>query len=65
MVNLKQASYVSLKISGKTLHTEANSPGQHFLGLARVLRPGKPDRQAGVFSTKHGVDMRIMEADSG
>ena len=65
MVNLKQASYKSVKISGKTLQMKDSKQGAVFLGMARVVGQGGADRQQiGVFSTKHGMDMRFREADA-
>ena len=69
MVNLRQASYKSMKISGK-IHQMKNSKqggitGGVFIGLARMVWPDVADtQQAGVFSTKHGMNMRFSEADT-
>ena len=69
MINLKQASYQPLKISGKARHMPENEfggvRGTVFLGLARcvVEREVIMDNQVGVFTTKHSVDMKFMETD--
>jgi hypothetical protein len=66
MVNLKQASYKSVKISGKTQQMKGSKQGAVFIGLARVVGQDVAGReQIGVFSTKHRMDMRFSEADTG
>ena len=65
MVNLKQARYNSVKISGKTQQMKGRKQGAVFIGMARVVGHDGADReQIGVFSTKHGMDMRFSEADT-
>ena len=65
MINLKQASYKSVKISGKTQQMKGSKQGGVFMGMARVVGQDGGDRQQiGVFSTKHGMDMRFSEADT-
>ena len=69
MINLKQANYKPLKISGKARCMPEKEVGgvrgTVFLGLARyvVEREGIMDNQIGVFTTKHSVDMKFMETD--
>ena len=68
MVNLRQASYKSMKITGK-IHQMKNSKGGItggvFVGVARMVCSDVADKeQTGVFSTKHGMDMRFSEADT-
>ena len=69
MINLKQASYRSLKISGKACHMNENEvggvTGTVFLSLVRcvVEREVMVDNQIGVFTTKHSVDMKFIETD--
>eukprot|EP00092_Neocalanus_flemingeri_P008982 GFUD01009663.1.p1 GENE.GFUD01009663.1~~GFUD01009663.1.p1 ORF type:complete len:745 (+),score=217.85 GFUD01009663.1:91-2325(+) len=68
MVNLKQAKYKTLKISGKTQNIKQNKVGRLtgpvFLGVARVMGDlGGEKHQLGVFTTKHGMDMKIAETD--
>ena len=39
--------------------------GGVFIGVARMVWPDVADtQQIGVFSTKHGMDMRFSEADT-
>ena len=69
MVNLKQARYKSVKISGKTQQMKSDKQGGMgggvFTGVARVVGQDGADReQIGVFSTKHRMDMRFSEADT-
>jgi len=69
MINLKQASYKPLKISGKARRIKENEVGgvrgTVFIGLARcvVEREVVVDNQIGVFTTKHAVDMKFMETN--
>ena len=69
MINLKQASYKPLKISGKARRMKENEvggvTGTVYFGLARcvVEREVIMDNQVGVFTTKHSVDMKFMETD--
>ena len=69
MVNLKQASYKPLKISGKARQMPENEvggvTGTVFLGLARhvVEREVMVENQIGVFTTKHSVDMKFIDTD--
>jgi len=69
MINLKQASYKPLKISGKARRMKENEvggvTGTIFIGLARcvVEREVVVDNQIGVFTTKHSVDMTFMETN--
>jgi len=70
MINLKQANYKPLKISGKArsmVEKEVGGvAGTIFLGLVRcvVEREVIVDHQIGVFITKHSVDMKIIETDN-
>jgi len=70
MINLKQANYKPLKISGKVRHMpekeEGGVKGAIFLGMARSVleREVLMDHQIGVFTSKHSVDMKIMETDN-
>jgi hypothetical protein len=69
MVNLKQANYKSMKISGKIHEMKGSKKGgitgSVFIGVARMVWPDVADtQQRGVFSTKHGMDMRFSEADA-
>lgn len=69
MINLKQASYKPLKISGKARLMNQNEvggiSGPIFLGLASCVieREVMVDNQIGVFTTKHSVDMKFMESN--
>ena len=60
MINLKQAGYKPLKISGKLRSTQA---GTVFLGLASHVmeREVSVDESAGPFLTKHSLDLKILE----
>ena len=62
MVNLKQANYKSLKISGKTQHN-GGLTGPVFIGVARVVGAVGGGNQLGMFTTKHGLDMKFAETD--
>ena len=62
MVNLKQANYKSLKISGKTRQM-GGLTGHVFMGVARVVEAVGERKQLGVFTTKHGLDMKFAETD--
>ena len=63
MINLKQANYKSLKICGKTHHMKHCSggvlSGPVFMGVARVVEAVGGEKQVGVFTTKHGMDMKF------
>eukprot|EP00092_Neocalanus_flemingeri_P001274 GFUD01001360.1.p1 GENE.GFUD01001360.1~~GFUD01001360.1.p1 ORF type:complete len:799 (+),score=187.71 GFUD01001360.1:67-2463(+) len=67
MINLKQANYKPIKISGKARCMPANEDGgvrgTVFLGVARhvVEREVMVDQQIGVFTSKHSVDMKFVE----
>ena len=67
MINLKQANYKPLKISGKARSMPENEAGgvagTVFIGLARsvVEMEVMVDHQIGVFTTKHSVDMKFIE----
>lgn len=69
MINLKQACYKPLKISGKARRMKENEvggvTGTVFVGSARcvVEREVMVDNQIGVFTTKHSVDMKFMETN--
>jgi len=69
MINLKQANYKPLKLTGKCRSMAEKESGgvtgNIFLGVARpvVEREVMVDQQIGVFTTKHSVDMRFMETD--
>jgi len=69
MINLKQANYKPMKITGKCRCIMENDDGgvkvNFFLGIARsvVEREVMVDQQIGVFATKHSVDMRFMATD--
>ena len=69
MINLKQACYKPLKISGKARRMKENEvggvTGTVFVGSARcvVEREVMVDNQIGVFTTKHSVDMKFIETD--
>ena len=45
MVNLKQASYKSVKISGKTQQMKGSKQGKVFIGMARVVGHDGVDRE--------------------
>jgi len=70
VVNLKQASYKTVKITGRAhaMQTQANGGGLQgtiFMGVVSLIchETGLP-HQLGVFSTKHSQDMKFMEIDS-
>jgi len=69
MVNLNQASYKPLRISGVTRavvpsdQTSLGSP--MFLGTASTVGPDmSATPQLGVFGTRHSIDMRFTEMDT-
>jgi len=70
MINLKQANYKPLKISGKVRNMaqkeDGGVTGTIFFGMVRcvVEREVMVDHQIGIFTTKHAVDMKILETDS-
>lgn len=70
IVNLKQASYKTVKITGRAhaMPAQANGGGLQgtiFMGVVSLIgqETGIP-HQLGVFSTKHTQDMKFMEIDS-
>lgn len=69
MINLRQANYKSLKISGKARCMPENEvggvTGTVFIGIARYVfeREVIADQQIGVFTTKHSADMKFMETN--
>eukprot|EP00092_Neocalanus_flemingeri_P000879 GFUD01000936.1.p1 GENE.GFUD01000936.1~~GFUD01000936.1.p1 ORF type:complete len:1030 (+),score=208.67 GFUD01000936.1:83-3172(+) len=67
MINLKQANYKPLKISGKARRMPENEAcgvtGTVFLGVARSVVEREVDKQIGVFTTKHSVDMKFVETN--
>lgn len=70
IVNLKQASYKSVKITGRAhvMPVQVNGGGLQgtiFMGVVSLIGQdtGLP-QQLGVFSTKHSQDMKFTEIDS-
>ena len=61
MINLRQASYKPLKISGKIRSTPS---GTIFLGQAApvMARELVMDDTGGVLMTKHSTDMKFLES---
>ena len=70
MINLKQAHYKPLKISGKLCYmSEDVVTGLRrntFLALARCIerKDRSQDQQIGVFTSKHSVDMKCLWLDN-
>jgi len=68
MINLNQASYKPLRISGMTKHLDPKDHGgicgSVFLGTASTVGPdlAAPPQQ-GVFCTRHSTDMKFTELD--
>jgi len=67
MINLKQANYKPLKISGQVRYIKEKEigglSGTIFMGLATCVieREVMVDCQKGVFTSKHSVDMKFMD----
>jgi len=73
LINLRQANYKVLKISGIARSFERGSDGgldeTVFLGLAQlIVRDSSPQSNnmihTGVFQTKHSPDMKFLETDA-
>ena len=74
MINLKQANYKALKLSGKARHMEEREEGSGgvtgviFLGIGTLVY-SQMDAAVGLestswaFATKHAADMKFTEAD--
>jgi len=67
IINLKQANYKPLRLTGRTSHilprSSSSYTGQVFIGAASLVGPDLTMcSQSGVFSTKHFADMRLAEA---
>jgi len=68
MINLNQASYKPLRITGQTrglAKQESGLSGALFLGTASPVSPilAAPN-QLGVFTSRHSLDMKFLEVDT-
>jgi len=68
MINLNQASYKPLRITGQTrglANVESGLSGALFLGTASPVSPmlAMPN-QLGVFTSRHSLDMKFLEVDT-
>ena len=62
VVNLKQANFKSIKISGK-IHQNTQK-GAVFIGVASPVECEGVDRQElGVFTSKHSLDMKFTDIE--
>jgi len=68
MINLNQASYKPLRITGQTrglANKDSGLSGALFLGTASPVSPilAAPN-QLGVFTSRHSLDMKFLEVDT-
>ena len=67
MINLKQANYKPIKISGKArllTGSEAGLQGTVFMGVAGHVLDREVSLEQGTIVSKHSVDMRFTETPS-